>query len=368
MVPVKINEKVTLNPLKETLNILTELDPRVLNIFREIVEVYFTSGEPVSSRTISRRLGNKLSAATIRNIMSDLQEEGLIYSPHPSAGRIPTECGLRLFVNGILEVRGLSPDDQEVIENQCSTNNKRSISEVLEETSTLLADLTSCVGLVAVPKTDLPLKHIEFMHISRGRILAILVTKDGHVENRLIDIPFEVSSTTLEIARNYLNTRLNSRTLKELHHVVLKEIEDHKAELDILTTNLIEAGLTTCTEDMKTPHQLLIIRGQAKLLGNVTALKDVDRIRTLFEALETRDTMSQLLEAVHSAEGVQIFIGAENVWFRDAGCSLIVSSYHNKDAQIIGAVGVLGLQRLDYARIIPMVDYTAKVISRTLSS
>ena len=345
---------------------VTDLPPRSRDIFREIVEAYFRCGEPVGSRTISRRLQNKLSAATIRNVMADLQEEGLLYAPHVSAGRVPTEDGLRLFVNAILELGALSADERETIETQCSTTNKRPFSEILEGASTTLADLTHCVGLVSAPKTEIRIKQIGFHSINSRQVLAIVLTENGQIENRLFNTPFEVTSSMLEVATNYLNAHLlTHRTLHDLHQWVLSEIEQHKAELDSLTTRLIEAGLATCTEDTQTPSQLLFIRGKAKLLDNITALKDIDRIRTLFEILETRDTMSQFLKCVLCADGVQIFIGADNVWFGDVGCSLIVSSY--RKSQLIGIVGVLGLQCLNYGKIIPMVDYTAQVISRNLT-
>ena len=340
-------------------------DLRARDIFREIVEAYFHCGEPVGSRTVSRRLQNKLSAATIRNVMADLQEEGLLYSPHVSAGRLPTEDGLRLFVNAILEVGTLSVNEREKIKG--STVNRRSFSETLEEASTTLADLTHCVGLVSAPKSETLIKQIGFYRVNSHQALAIILTENGQVENRLISTSFEVTPSMIETATNYLNSHLTSyRSLYELHQLVLNEIDQHKAEIDDLTSGLIEAGLATRAEETESPEQLLFIRGKAKLLENVTALKEIDRIRTLLEILETREIMSQFLKFVLCADGVQIFIGADNIWFGDVGCSLIVSSYRHPQSQLIGIVGVVGLQCLNYGKIIPMVDYTAKVIGDNL--
>ena len=347
-----------------------ELEPRTREVFRQIVEIYCSSGEPVGSRTIARRLAakdQKLSAATVRNMMADLQEEGLIYAPHTSAGRIPTESGFRLFINDILEIETLSDDEQQAIQNRCLIYQYRPLSEVLSEMSALLADLTSCVGLIAVPKQERPLKHIDFLRIDEDHILVILVTQKDEVENRIIVVPKNFSSSTLEKAKNFLNAHLvDTPTLQELYQIVLKNIEEQRAEIDTLTAKIVEIGLATW-KDTHDCEQLLIVRGQSKLLGKVTAIKDIERIKTLFEAFETHDIVQRLLNAVGQAEGVRIFIGEENTLFNQTGYSLILSAYRDQRIQATGTVGVIGQQRLNYARIIPMVDYTAKAISRMIN-
>ncbi|TWB18532.1 MULTISPECIES: heat-inducible transcriptional repressor HrcA [Nitrospirillum] len=342
---------------------ITELNQRSRDIFRQIVEAYVETGEPVGSRTLSRRLGIALSPATIRNVMADLEELGLLKAPHTSAGRVPTDVGLRLFVNGLLEVGDLSDDERESIDAQCAASG-RSLPEALEEATTMLSGLSSCAGLVMAPKTDRPLKHIEFVNLQPGRALVVLVTEDGLVENRVVEVPMGIPSSVLQMASNYLNARVVGRTLAEARTRLQAEAEEQRTQLDELTRRVVDTGMATWAGSRNSG--VLIVRGQAKLLDDVSALSDLERIRSLFEALETRDAMMRLLEATGQAEGVQIFIGAENNLFSHAGCSLIVSPYTNGKDQIVGAIGVIGPTRINYARIIPMVDYTAKVISRMI--
>ncbi|HYD30624.1 MAG TPA: heat-inducible transcriptional repressor HrcA [Azospirillaceae bacterium] len=345
---------------------ITELNQRSREIFRHIVEAYVESGEPVGSRSISRRLRMPLSPATIRNVMADLEEQGLLYAPHTSAGRIPTEAGLRLFVNGLLEIGGLTDGERGAIESQCRAAG-RSLPDVLSEASMLLSGLSSCAGLVLAPKTDRPLKHIEFVNLGPGRALVVLVTEEGLVENRVVEVPTGLPASTLTMASNYLTAKLMGRTVDEARLAIQHEMEEQRTELDELTRRVVEAGLATWAgEGGGGGGGQLIVRGQARLLEDVTALSDLERIRALFEALETRDAMLRLLEATSKGDGVQIFIGAENVLFSHAGCSLVISPFTNSREQIVGAIGVIGPTRINYARIIPMVDYTAKVISRLL--
>ncbi|MBI1206956.1 MAG: heat-inducible transcriptional repressor HrcA [Azospirillum sp.] len=343
---------------------ITELNQRSRDIFRHIVDAYLTAGEPVGSRTISRRLGQVLSSATIRNVMADLVDQGLLYAPHTSAGRIPTEAGLRLFVDGLLEIGALGEEEREAIEAKCTAAG-RSLSDALTEASSMLAGLSSCAGLVLAPKTDRPLKHIEFVSLGPGRALVVLVTEDGLVENRVIEVPIGLPSSALVAASNYLNARLVGNTIGEARSNVLREIEHHQSELDDISGHVVEAGLAIWSGEAS-PGRALIVRGQAKLRDDVAAIGDLERLRTLFEALETKEAMVRLLDATATGDGVQIFIGAESVLFNHAGCSLVVSPYMNSREQIVGAIGVIGPTRINYARIIPMVDYTAKVIGRLI--
>ena len=343
---------------------LADLNERSREILRHIVDAYMETGEPVGSRTISRRLAMSLSPATIRNVMADLEEAGLLYAPHTSAGRLPTERGLSLFVSGLLELGGLSKEEREKIDGKCAAAG-RSLADVLEDATTMLSGLSHCAGLVVAPKTERRLKHIEFVHLGPGRALVVMVTEDGLVENRIIDVPMGLPPSSLIEATNYMSARLVGRTLGEARVGVLAELEQHRAELDALTSKVVEAGLATWAGEKK--GGALIVRGQANLLDEVTALSDLERIRALFAALETKEAMVRLLEAADLAQGVQIFIGAQNELFGLAGCSVIIAPYRNSREQIVGAVGVIGPTRINYARIIPMVDYTAQVIGRILA-
>ena len=342
---------------------ISELNERSREIFRLIVEAYCDTGEPVGSRTVSRHMTQSLSPATIRNVMSDLEETGLLFSPHTSAGRMPTEAGLRLFVDGILEVGNISIDERKRIEQQCAGTSKN-VDQVLEEATTALSGLTGFASLVFAPKTDSPLKHIEFVSLSPGRGLVVMVTENGVVENRLISVPMTLPPSVLVQATNFLSARMVGRTLQETHDEIVNELESHKAQLDELTQKVVESGLATWSGGSNQADRsgTLIVRGQAKLLEDVTALTDLERIRSLFEALETKNEMLKLLTLADDADGVQIFIGADNKLFNVAGCSMIVGPYRNDTNHIVGAIGVIGPSRMNYARIIPMVDYTAKMI------
>ncbi len=338
-----------------------DLSKRARDILRLIVDAYVETGEPVGSRAISRRLGMNLSPATIRNVMADLEEFGLLHAPHTSAGRLPTEAGLRLFVHGLLQVGNLTDAERQTISGRASAAG-RSLQEMLSEATAVLSGLSGCTGLVVAPKTDKPLRHLEFVSLGPGRTLIVMVTEDGAVENRVIETPLGIPAASLVMASNYLSARLIGRTIEEGRAAILAEIESARSQLDALTAELVEAGLAI--RSIGTDQ--LIVRGQGNLLDDVDDRADVLRIRALFEALETKDTMLKLLEATNRAEGVQIFIGSENELFAHAGCSMIITPYMNSREQVVGAIGVIGPTRLNYARIIPMVDYTAKVIGRLL--
>ena len=339
------------------------LNERSREIFRRIVESYVETGEPVGSRTLSRSLRLALSPATIRNVMADLQEAGLLYAPHTSAGRLPTEAGLRLFVDGLLEIGGLTEEERTDIDVKCSATG-RSVEEALAEATSMLSGLADCAGLVLAPKSETPLKHIEFVGLTDGRALVVMVGENGVVENRLIEVPVGIPPSALVEARNFLSSRLVGRTLTEARAEIAAELKEHRVQLDQLTTEVVETGLATWAGESQSGY--LIVKGQAKLLENITAIEDLEQIRTLFQALETKETMARLLELAHDADGVQIFIGADNALFALAGCSMVVAPFANSSEKIVGAIGVIGPTRINYARIIPMVDYTAKVISRVI--
>ncbi len=342
---------------------IPQLNPRSSQILRQIIDGYLTTGEPVGSRTISRNTDLNLSPATIRNVMADLQDAGLLFSPHTSAGRVPTEAGLRLFVDGLLEVGRLSEDERNEIEAQCAAQG-RSMEQTLNEASRVLSGLSNCAGVVVVPKTDSPLRHIEFVSLAPGRALVVLVTEDGGVENRIVEVPLGMPSSAMIDATNFLSARMVGKTIGEAQLQIVAELEVHRRDLDDLTRKLVEAGLATASGEGG--GGALIVSGTERLLADVQAVEDLDRLRSLYSALETKESWIGLLDAARDGEGVQIFIGAENELFSVAGCSVVVAPYRNSDQEIVGAVGVIGPTRINYARIIPVVDYTAQVVSRLM--
>lgn len=340
-----------------------QLNQRSREVFRQIVDEFVETGEPVASRAVAARLRSRLSSATIRNVMADLEEVGLLFSPHTSAGRIPTDLGLRLFVDGLLEIGNLPDEERKAIDSHCGAMG-RSFDDVLGEAGGVVARMSHGIGLVIAPKSEAGLKHVEFVPLSEGRALVILVTEQGLVENRLIDLPTGLPPSKLVEATNYLNARLRGRTVEEARGVIESEMEANGVEVDALTSRIVSAGLGTWTGEGQ--EGKLIVRGQSQLLDNVSALDDLERVRKLFEALETKKELLRLLDRAQTAEGVQIFIGAENELFGLSGCSVIAAPYTDANHRYVGAIGVIGPTRLDYARIIPVVDYTAKLISRLI--
>ncbi|MDH3235482.1 MAG: heat-inducible transcriptional repressor HrcA [Alphaproteobacteria bacterium] len=342
---------------------IAELNERSREIFKRIVESYFETGEPVGSRTLSRVAGMDLSPATIRNVMADLVDAGLLFAPHTSAGRLPTEAGLRLFVHGILEIGDLAEHERSDIEAQCAGAGK-SLEQVLDQASRTLSGLSGCAGVVSSPKSESRLRHLEFVNLAPGRALVVMVMDNGLVENRVVSVPLGMPATALTEATNYLSARLAGRTLGQARAEIAAEIEQHKTQLDALTEQIVEAGLATWSGDGDTGT--LILRGHAHLLDDVTALDDIERVRALFDMLEREEGYLRLVEAAQHGEGVQIFIGAENELFNHAGCAMIVAPYRDRSEHIIGAIGVVGPTRINYARIVPMVDHTAKVVGKLL--
>lgn len=339
------------------------LDARAAAVLREIVEQYVETGEPVGSRTISRRLPLALSPATIRNVMADLTEAGLLFSPHTSAGRLPTDRGLRLFVDGLLQFGELSDEDREAITATLRTSG-RSIEDTLTEASSLLSGLSAAAGLVLAPKSEGALRHIEFVPLGHGRALVVLVSADGQVENRVIDTPLGLPPSALQEASNYLNSRLSGRPLTELRLIVGTEMAANRTQLDELAAQVVEAGLATWAGEARGGS--LIVRGQGRLLSDIDQIDKLAALQLLFERLETQETMMRLLELAEQSDGVRIFIGAESGLFGASGVSMIVAPARNAANRIVGAIGVIGPTRINYGRIIPVVDYTATVIGRLL--
>ncbi len=346
-----------------------ELNERYREIFRSIVETYLATGEPVGSRNLSRQLPMTLSPASVRNVMSDLETLGLIYAPHISAGRIPTHTGLRLFVDGLLEVGCIEDAERTQLERQLSgyaRDNAAVTSQVLAEAGNMLSGLSRCAGVVLAEKQVTQIKHIEFVSLDSKRALLVLVGEDGGVENRVLNLPEGLPQQALAEATNYMNAKIRGASLPEARERVEAELKASQSELDELTARLVRSGLAQWSggrDDTKS----LIVRGQSRLLDDLKAVEDVDRIRLLFEDLESKKSLVHLLDLAEKAEGVRIFIGSENNLFSLSGSSLIVAPFQDKDRKVVGVLGVIGPTRLNYARIIPMVDFTAKLVSRVLA-
>ena len=357
-------------PIDQARLIASELGERPREVFRHLVDAFLTSGEPVGSRTLSQRLPVSLSPASIRNVMADLEAMGLLYAPHTSAGRVPTERGLRLFVDGLLEVGELAPEERATIEAQVRAVG-RGVEDVLTQATMMLSGLSHCAGLVVSSKQDQALKHIEFVAMAPGKTLVIIVGEDGQVENRLIDTPPGLPVSALTEASNYLNSRLRGRTLQDAKGEILAELEGERALLDTLTAKIVAEGLATLATPADAPRgsteKVLIVRGASHLLDTVEAQADLERVRTLFDDIERKNDLIRLLELAAEGDGVRIFIGSENRLFSLSGSSIVAAPYANAAGKIVGVVGVLGPTRLNYGRIIPIVDHTAKVVGRLLA-
>ena len=345
--------------------ILSEMNDRSREVFRRVVEGYLDTGDPVGSRTLTRDFSEKVSAATIRNVMQDLEFLGLLDSPHVSAGRIPTQLGLRMFVDGLLEVRDLDAQDREKL-NATLGSNEQDVGTMLDRVGSALSGVTHGASIVLAPKHEAPIKHIEFVSLAPDRSLAVLVFADGHVENRIFNPPPGQTPSSMREAANFLNSLAEGRTISELRSVMATEMKRRKAELDVLAQDMVNSGLAIW-ENQGEQNERLIVRGRSNLLESGTASEDLDRIRNLFDDLERKRDIVEFLELAENADGVRIFIGSENKLFSLTGSSLVVSPYMNADRKIVGAVGVIGPTRLNYGRIVPIVDYTAQLVGKMIS-
>ena len=345
--------------------ILEEMNNRSREVFRRVVEGYLSDGEPVGSRTLSRDFSEDISAATIRNVMQDLEFLGLLGSPHTSAGRIPTQLGLRMFVDGILEVSEVDKNDRKKID-QIVSDETNQVENILDDISTTLSGVTQGASLVLTPKREAPIKHVEFLPLSANQALVVLVFADGHVENRLFKPPPGQTPSSMKEAANFLNAIMEGNTLSEAKKLIKNEIDYRRQELDTLARDLVQSGLALW-EDTEERHERLIVKGRSNLLSESAQQEDLDRIKNLFDDLERKRDIADFLELTEKGEGVRIFIGSENKLFSLTGSSLVVSPYMNSDRKIIGAVGVIGPTRLNYGRIVPVVDYTAQLVGKMIS-
>lgn len=354
------------NPTTGLSHDVAALNDRSREILRRIVESYLTTGEPVGSRNLSRDLPMTLSPASVRNVMSDLEHLGLVYAPHTSAGRLPTQLGLRLFVDGLLEIGSLSDDERRRIESKIAGEADQTTEQLLAEASETISGLSRCAGVVLAEKQVVTVKHIEFVALDARRALCVLVGDDGTVENRILALPPGLPSSALSEAANYLNHHLSGRTLESARVNIEEQLKVDQAELDELTRKVIAAGLAEWA-GAHDERKSLIVRGQSNLLNELNAVEDLDRIRQLFDDLEAKRELVRLLDLSETADGVRIFIGSENNLFSLSGSSVIVAPFRDQKRNVVGVLGVIGPTRLNYARIIPMVDFTAKVISRLMT-
>ncbi len=346
-------------------NILTEMNDRSREVFQRVVEGYLQSGEPVGSRTLTRSLSENLSAATVRNVMQDLEYLGLLDSPHVSSGRIPTQMGLRMFVDGLLEVDGLAITDREKLDGTINENPK-DISATLDKIGSALSGITQGASLVLSPKQESEIEHVEFVSLAHDRALVVLVFSNGHVENRLFQPPLGQTPSSLKEAANFLNSIMQGRTLSQAKEIIQKEISIRRQELDSLAAELVENGIVFW-EAKGERQERLIVRGRANLLENEAEEEELERIRLLFNDLERKRDIAEFLDLTEQSDGVRIFIGSENKLFSLSGSSLVVSPYMNSDKKVIGAVGVIGPTRLNYGRIVPIVDYTAQLVGKLIT-
>lgn len=342
---------------------LTDLDTRSRDVFRRLVETYLKDGDPVGSRTLSRQLDDPLSPASVRNVMQDLEMMGLIAAPHTSAGRVPTQIGLRLFLDGFLQIGEIDPGERKAIE-QALTDEDQTVERVLDDATAALSGLSRCASLVIAPKRDAPIRHVEVAPLSDGRALAVIATADGAVENRIFKMPTDMTPSAIEAATNFLNANLRGLTLAEARGVMEKRIEENRAALDTASQALIESGLAEWGGTRGSEEALLIVKGLSNLLAEATAIEEIESVRVLFDDLERKRDVQQLLELTEVGEGVRVFIGAESKLFSHSGSALVISPYMDSDRNIIGALGVIGPTRLNYARILPIVDFTARMVGQ----
>ncbi|MEJ6610684.1 MAG: heat-inducible transcriptional repressor HrcA [Paracoccaceae bacterium] len=342
-----------------------DMNTRSREVFRRVVEGYLENGEPMGSRTLTRTLTEKVSAATVRNVMQDLEYLGLLDSPHISAGRIPTQMGLRMFVDGLLEIGEMNVADREKL-NATVTDTAQNVDGMLDQIGSALSGITQGASLVLTPKQEAPIKHIEFVSLAEDRALVVLVFANGQVENRLFNPPPGQTPSSMREAANFLNALIEGRTLSDLQGAVKTEIAARRQEIDTLAHDLVESGLAVW-QNKGDRHERLLVRGRANLLDGDAEEADLTRIRTLFDDLERKRDIAEFLELTEEGEGVRIFIGSENKLFSLTGSSLVVSPYMNADRKIVGAVGVIGPTPLNYGRIVPIVDYAAQLVGKRIA-
>ena len=344
-------------------NLYLELSEKSKQIFKGVVESYLETGEPAGSETILKKTGIDISPASIRSILANLQKEGLLYAPHISAGRLPTDKGMRFFVDGLLEFGRLTTNEQENIKSQCRSRGT-SFQEVLDEASKTISGLSNCAGIVVAPKFQNKIKHIEFIRLNTNQVMSIIASENGLVENRILNTKNNYNDNILKQVSNYLNSNFSGKTIDEIKENIQEKIRNSKSELDALSSRLMQEGIVEIAPDNESPY--IFLHGQSSLLGDEIVSKDLDQIRNLFDDIENKSNFLDILDNTSKGQGVQIFIGSQNFLFKHSGLSMVMAPYKNKEQKIIGAIGVVGPTRLNYAKIVPLVDYTSKVIGRML--
>ena len=341
---------------------VSELTERARAIFRLVVEGYLEGGLPVGSKTLAAEGGINLSPASIRSVLSELESLGLLAAPHTSAGRMPTELGLRLFVDGMMQVAEPTAQERAAIERRLAEPGP--IEAALEATSAVLSDVSGAAGMVMVPRREPRLAQMSLVALDHGRALAVLVGEDGSIENRIVRLPDAASPGALQEVSNYITAHLAGRTLAEAARAMQAEIASGRSALDAASRDLVERGLAVWSEDAAR-RPVLIVRGQAKLLDEA-ALGDIERIRSLIDDLEDKQSVAELLDQAREAEATRIFIGSENRLFALSGSSVIAAPYRDREGRVVGVLGVIGPTRLNYARVVPMVDFTARSLGKRI--
>ena len=345
-------------------NLYLQLSDRSKQIFKSVVETYLQTGSPSGSETIFKKGEINLSSSSIRLILADLQKEGLLFAPHTSAGRLPTDKGMRLFVEGLLEFGRLTKNEQENIKQQCLSKGT-SFQNVLDEASKMISGLSNHAGIVVAPKYRNNIKHMEFIRLNQTQVMSIIASTNGQVENRIIDDGGNYSDNILREISNFLNSKYTNKNIDEIKSSIELDIKNSQGRLEILSKNLVRKGILELTPNTENPY--IFLHGQSSLLKDEIVSKDLDQIRKLFDEIENKTNFVDILESTNSADGVQIFIGSQNFLFKHSGLSMVMAPYKNKDQKIIGAIGVVGPTRLNYAKIVPLVDYTSKIIGKVLS-
>jgi len=341
---------------------LPDLTDRAREIFRLVVEGYLESGQPVGSKALAGGGGVNLSPASIRSVLAELEAMGLLAAPHTSAGRMPTEGGLRLFVDGMMQVAEPTPDERAAIEQRLAGPGP--IEAALEKASALLSDISGAAGMVMVPRREPRLAQVSLVRLGPDRALAVLVGEDGTVENRVFPLDPGTPPSTLEQAGNFISARLAGRTLVDAARAMQREIASGRSALDEASRDLVTRGLAIWSADAAN-RPVLIVRGQANLLDE-HALGDLERVRMLLDDLENKQSVAELLESARQAESTRIFIGSENRLFALSGSSVIASPYRDREGRVVGVLGVIGPTRLNYARVVPMVDFTAQSLGKLI--
>ena len=344
-------------------NLYAELNQRSKLIFKKLVESYLKTGSPAGSETIMKTGGFNISSASIRSILSNLQKEGLLYAPHRSAGRIPTEKGMRFFVDGLLEFGRISKSEMENIKQQCSSKGK-SYEEVLNLASKAISGLSNYAGIVIAPKFQKNLRHLEFIRLNQTQIMLILAYENGEVENRILEDNGKYSNSLLLQTSNYLTSRFTNKNISQIKKNIQEEIKKSENEIELISSKLIRQGIIEAQPNIKNPY--IFLHGQSNLLRDEIISKDLDQIRNLFDEIEQKSSFLEILETAGKAKGVQIFIGSKNFLFKHSGLSMVMAPYKNYDQEFIGAIGVVGPTRLNYSKIVPLVDYTSKIIGKVI--